>query len=228
MNFQALAERLFMKPNPKYAYIDIVRGVKVCGKSAPLKAVGRNTFRGFYRKPGYNRGASSVFDPYFEENKGAILTSLAKIESRDQMNDFSEKIRKEIRGRLINVEERQLESFNKVRKPVDLYIEHIVAMAEEISESDRSRLIPFLFLPLDSWILGSEHVFTESELRAFGLSRRSTYKDVAARPTYDALHRLTIEKARAVSTSFHPIYFDLLWSERFKREGAGNLFESNP
>ncbi len=228
MTFHDLAERLFLKPSPKYAYSDIIRGVRVCGKTSLQKAVGRNTFRGFYRKSGYDRGASSVFDPYFEEKKEAILDGLKGIPSRGQLDNFSEEIRQEIKDRLTNVEEKQLLSYNKTRKPVDLYIEHIVSMAEEISDADRLRLVPFLFLPLDSWIFSSPQLFTESDLRLFGLSRRSTYKDVATRHAYEQLHLLTLDKARSFSPSFHPIYFDLLWSERFNRKQAGNLFESNP
>lgn len=228
MRFHDLAERLFLRPSPKYAYTDIIRGVRVCGKTSLQKAVGRNTFRGFYRKSGCDRGASSIFDPYFEEKKAEILESLKKIQSREQLDIYSEKIRQEIKDRLTNVEEKQLLSYNKTRKPVDLYLEHIVSMAEEISDVDRLRLVPFLFLPLDSWIFSSLQLFTVSDLRLFGLSRRSTYKDVETRQAYEQLHRLTLEKARRVSTSFHPIYFDLLWSERFNRKQAGNLFESNP
>ncbi|MEY4487774.1 MAG: hypothetical protein RIQ79_282, partial [Verrucomicrobiota bacterium] len=162
------------------------------------------------------------------QQKDIILSGLKSITTREEFDLFAERIKDEIKANLTNVEERQLESYNKVRKPVDLYLEHIIAMSIEISDAERARLIPLLFLPLDSWIFGSPDIFTDGELSFYGLSRRSTYKDVKDRSTYSALHRMTLKKARAISISFFPIYFDLIWGDRFLRDDARNLFESNP
>jgi len=222
------AQKLFLNPSELYTYDAIILGTKVCGKTKVQKAVGKNTFRGFYRKAGFNRGASAIFDPFFITNKTKILSKLRKISTREEMDQFSNTLREEIKKQLINVEERQLESYNKTRKPIDLYIEHIVAMAAELSSSDRARLMPTLFLPLDSWIFGADQIFTETELRAHHLTRRSTYKDVLDRGIYMELHEMTRKKAHDISSCFYPIYFDLIWSDRYLRTNARNLFESNP
>lgn len=50
---------------------------------------------------------------------------------------------------------------------MDLYLEHLVAMAVELGDV-RARLVPLLFLPLDSQILAHPGLFTEQELAGHG------------------------------------------------------------
>jgi hypothetical protein len=113
---------------------------------------------------------------------------------------------------------------------VDLYLEHLAAMAVEL-DGVRARLIPLLFLPLDSQIFAHPALFTEQELAGHGLSRASTYKDVMAERTHVALQELLVRKAATVAKvrgrAFHVIYFDLIWNGRHRNWG-GNLFETNP
>jgi hypothetical protein len=121
-------------------------------------------------------------------------------------------------------------SFNKIRKPVDLYIEHLVAMSLELKES-RQVLIPLLFLPLDCQILGCLELFSDRELAQRSLRRTSTYSDVTSEETYSALQAIITRRANEVSNAlgrpFYAIYFDLVWNNRHSNWG-GNLFETNP
>ncbi|GKT11026.1 hypothetical protein DSTSK_43310 [Desulforhabdus sp. TSK] len=103
-------------------------------------------------------------------------------------------------------------------------------MAADLEEA-RAKLVPLLFLPLDSQILAHPGLFTERELAAQGLTRGSTYKDITTESTHSAFQALLGQKAAAVTDAhrrpFHVIYFDLVWNDRYRRWG-GNLFETNP
>jgi len=118
---------------------------------------------------------------------------------------------------------------NKIRKPLDLYLEHQVAMARELAEI-RPRLVPWLRLPLDSQMFGLPHLFSDADLRRCDLSRQSTYREVESNTQYHALQRIVNDRASEFSAlagrPFHPIYFDLWWNDRHRRSG-GNLFEVN-
>ena len=103
-------------------------------------------------------------------------------------------------------------------------------MATELA-TVRSKLVPMLFLPLDSQMFEHVDVFKEQDLRAHHLSRRSSCKDVADEGTYRSLQDLAASEASTLAkkygATFHPIYFDLLWNGRHQRQGS-NLFELNP
>ncbi len=53
-----------------------------------------------------------------------------------------------------------LRSYNKIRKPLDLYVEQGVAMASELVEV-RSRRVPWLRLPLDSPMFPLSDLFSD-------------------------------------------------------------------
>jgi hypothetical protein len=134
-----------------------------------------------------------------------------------------------LRAKLSNCLPAQLKSYNKVRKPVDLYVEHLVAMAVDLDDV-RAKLVPLLFLPLDSQILRHCAHFSDQELADHCLSRASTYKDITTERSYAALQTMLVQKAMAVAESrdrpFHVIYFDLVWNDRYLNRGR-NLFETN-
>lgn len=227
------AERLFLHPDPTYHWKDIVSGVKVCmrsGGTRRIAAVGGNTFRGFHRVDKASSGSKEVFVGYFLEQESELLASLATVATRDEFEQLAARICTDIRARLKNCVPEQLRSYNKVRKPVDLYFENLVCMASECDEL-RDTLVPLLSLPLDSEIIAHPGLFTVSELTSYKLNRGSTYQAIGDKSTYDSMEAEAARKAQAVGATlgrpFHPIYFDLLWNERYRNEG-GNLFESNP
>jgi hypothetical protein len=132
---------------------------------------------------------------------------------------------------LINIKEEAIASYNKVRKPVDLYIEHLVATSSDLDITLRSKLAPLLFLPLDSQIFSNPAIFPLRELQNVNLSRNSTYQSVATEKTYTVLQSYLLEKSARISqgygVAFHRIYFDMFWGDRFRNQGS-NLFEVNP
>lgn len=227
------ADQVFLHPAPLYSWDEIVSGAPVRSQSGSTRrmfAVGPNTFRGFHRVNKACPGAKEGFVNYCLKQRAALVAALSAVRTRDDLNRLSNRICEDVRDKLSNCSPAQLKAYNKVRKPVDLYVEHLVAMAAELDEV-RAGLVPLLFLPLDSQILAHPGLFTESELAAHGLSRASTYKDITAERTHSALQTLLAQKAAAVAEArcrpFHVIYFDLVWNSRYCNWG-GNLFETNP
>ena len=228
------AEVVFLKPNPLYSYDDIVNGCIVSspfsGISKTMYAVGNNTWRGFHRTSNSIYGSKEIFTSYFSRCKQKILSALNSITSMEELHTLEESICNDIRNELFgNIKENQLKSYNKIRKPVDLYIEHIISMCSEISSS-RINYVKLLFLPLDSQIFSSPYIFSRSQLYSNGIKDNATFKDVKSRITYNSLQRILLNKAVNISNcigrEFHRIYFDLLWNDRYRKPGR-NLFETN-
>lgn len=231
--FADRAEQLFLHPRCQYGWDEIVKGVDVRrqnGSTVSMAAVDRNTFRGFHRNNKDLPGAGEPFQQYLTNNRQRFTAELLTITSREGLHQASNAICTEVRDGLGNIKPDQLASYNKVRKPVDLYIEHLVAMSFELDEA-RQILVPLLFLPLDCQILGSSELFTDRELAQYGLRRSSTYSKVTSEQTYWALQAIITRRAGDVASAlgrpFWPIYFDLLWNKRHSNWG-GNLFETNP
>jgi len=192
--------------------------------------VGTNTFRGFYKVDKDKSGAGEAFKGYFISNKDNILYKLMKVESTQDLSNLENDIRNDIKGRLKNIRQEMLTPYNKIRKPLDLYFEHLVSMAKEI-DTKRIHLINYLSLPLDSQMFMQPDVFSDRDLQIYRVSRDSTYKDVFTEEAYDGLQKIVRKKAglltKEICKTFYPIYFDLLWNNRYKNWGL-NLFETNP
>lgn len=229
------AKNIFINPTVLYPYEHIINGCKVTTNSGQCKkmyAVATNTFRGFHRKDtNGNVGPKELFTGYFNDNKDNFISELKKINSEKELNAFEDDICLKLKSILKKyIKEDMLKSYNKLRKPVDLYIEHLVSMAEELDD-ERGNLIKYIFLPLDSQMFASDILFTVSELYKFNLTRKSTFKEVYSARNYIEMQKLVAYKANEISTSigrnFHRIYFDLIWNERYKKTSR-NLFETNP
>lgn len=231
--YLAKAEAVFLKPIPEYRYADIISGVDVareCGEVVRMMAVNQNTFRGFHRRDKSLEGAKQTFTSYFLENQREIVESLSTIENIQQLDSVCDAMCNSIKTRLSNIRQSQLVSYNKIRKPVDIYVQHLICMADCLSEL-RSVLVPILRLPLDSLIFKSELIFKDQELASANLTRRSTFQDVRSRDCYLYLQSLLSEKAKEQSDRLHgrffPVFYDLIWNDRYLRWG-GNVFETNP
>jgi hypothetical protein len=227
------AEQLFLRPGCQYGWDEIVVGVAVRrqdGSYDRMAAVDRNTFRGFHRVSKELPGAGEPFRRYFAEQRLPLVDELLTVSDRDSLHGLSNRISNEVRAGLSNIKPDQLASYNKVRKPIDLYLEHLAAMSFEL-ENHRQVLVPLLFLPLDCQILESPELFTERELAQHGLRRSSTYSEVTTEAAYLSLQQVVSRRAgevsRTLSQPFWPIYFDLLWNNRHSNWGS-NLFEANP
>ncbi len=226
------AERIFLTPRPQYAWQGIVTGVEVSdsrGGTQKLAAVSQNTWRGFHKINKEFPGAAEGFRGYWLENGVRFLRELGDVGSETDLDALVDRVGEAVKARLTNIRPTMLRSYNKIRKPLDLYVEHGVAMAGELAEV-RSRLVPWLRLPLDSQMFQLPDLFSDGDLRRLHLSRQSTYREVDSIDQYHALQLLVKNRTREFSAlaglPFHPIYFDLWWNDRHRRSG-GNLFEVN-
>lgn len=235
-------ERVFCEPAVLYSWEEIIEGAPVRrpdGTIETMRAVAFNTFRGHTRIDKSRPGSSEVFPPYFLTNRDRLLSGLEQVRDREDLHRLLNEVCEDIRSRMTNIVDSVRASFNSVRKPVDLYVEHLVAMAREVSPEVRRRLVPLLFLPLDSVMLGPIeipgqpllHLFDPATLARYRLSRRSSYGHIRSETAYKALQAEVDAKCRELSDRcgrpFHPVYLDLLWGERYLHTGQ-NLFELNP
>ncbi len=231
--FVERADQIFMEPNPTYPWDEIVSGVTVrCAGtiSRKLMAVDSNTIRGFHRIDQNMPGALSVFVEFFLRHKSEIIDTLSMIRSHEEFNELVNRICAELKNQMSNVRRDQLHSYNKIRKPVDLYFENLVGMATELSFCRKS-LVPLLSLPLDSQILSHPQILSEMERAYYRIRSNATYRDVTSKEQYSGLQGVIRKKADSLSMvhqrPYHPVYFDLLWNDRYLEDG-GNLYETIP
>ena len=215
------AERLFLSPTPTYSYGDLIRGVTVTfddGTTERRKIFAANTSRAFVMKDKHGVGAAQVFDDFMLANEEFVLDRLRSAASRDDVDTLSEDLRGRILPQLTNIEDSRLHSYGRTRKPVDLYLENLGAMAAELS-SVRAQVIPLLCLPLDSKVL----------TKVFGREGES-FGSIENRGDYVLLQKNAVRLADRISQRigaiFHPIYFDICWRGRLDH-GGGNLHTSS-
>jgi len=206
--------RVFYNPTTKLEYEFLAQ-----------KSLGPNTFRGFHKIDKIKPGSSHVFKSVLIENSQSIIKQLNNLKTEKELNDFSNELCKELlKGLKKNINNKQLASYNKIRKPVDIVIEHLVSMGEDFNQA-RERITKHLFLPLDSQMFQSEFVFSNSEIRKLNLSRRFTFKDIYEIEHYFTIQEYLKNKASKIGLE-ERIYFDLIWNNRYNSKG-GNLFETN-
>lgn len=228
----AKAEQVFFSPSPLYKYEDIVRGAftkKGDGSFKTEKTVSKNTSRAFHRLDKNRPSIAQDIDAYFIANKDYIINGLLKITNEQELHRFENNICNNIRKLPnLNIDKYKLNEYNLIRKPVDLFIEHFVLLANEL-HNKRNELIPFLFIPLDSWILSerSSLCFFETDLRFYGIRKGAGFTSIKDEDTYVKLQYLLNKNAKSFANlngKFYRIYFDLLWRDRYKNKG-GNIWE---
>jgi hypothetical protein len=208
-------DRVFFRPRPQLTYYSLATG-----------SLASNTYRGFHRIDKTKPGAKDVFDSFFTRSKQEIISNLNKVKSDDDLDKYSDEICKRlIDGLSNNIVKTQLQSYNKIRKPVDIVLEHMVSMGEDF-ELLRPDITKHLFLPLDSQMFQSEFVFSDSELFSLGLRRNFTFKDVTTKSKYTQVQTFLRKKADTLGLEAR-IFFDLVWNDRFRSQGT-NLFQTNP
>lgn len=226
--FLTTCELVYIKHERCYPWMNIVKGQ--CVRNTIFSAVAQNTFRGFHRCNQSLPGAKNVFVNYFCENENRIVREMNDLKTKHEYETLLESVREDVCKHLKNnIKSKQLCSYNKTRKPIDLYFQHLVSMSNE-TKNLRNKITPFMNLPLDSQIFSTEAIFSVNELKLLGLNRRSSYGDVSSKEVYQKLQQLVLDKCGDISKrerQFYPIYFDLLWGGRINRQGE-NLFEMNP
>lgn len=239
-NIAEKAEDIFMRPRLLHSWNDIIQGVQVCksdGSTERMFAVAKNTWRAHHRKDRSQPGSSAIYSEFFIKHRDDILHDLLAVKDNDGVNALADKLAKAVRPSLVNLKPHVLGSYNSIRKPIDLYLEHLVAMAAEAPQDARARLTPMLSLPLDSQMLGAFEIgnrqfriFSNEELKRVGLKPHPSYGHIKTETAYLRLQDIAQRQACNISAScgrpFYPIYFELLWNRRYTREGR-NLFELN-
>lgn len=234
--YRKLLERgteIYLSPGDEYSSQEIVLGVNVNNgyKVTTMYAIDKNTYRGFHRNDKSLDGPRKLIQDYLSYRLPGIINVLLTIRYKENFEYLSDKITEELREQLgKNVKDYMLKSYNKVRKPIDLLLEHLIAMSSELHVS-RGVLVPMLNVPIDSYILNSEIIFDRSAKMDLGIKHGMTYQDIQSKTQYNEIQIYIREKADSLSSlfsnNFYPIYFDLIWSNRVEKAG-NNLFKTNP
>ena len=208
---------LLKRPQKKYT----IEGISIKCKNSHsilLSIVSANTFRGFHKIDKKRKGAKDVVSDYFLKNQVNIKSELVKVNNRDALDKLSHKIALDIRGKLTNIKPCCLIAYNKTRKLIDLYFEHIVLLSEELTNAQRKRLLPLLFVPLDEQIL----VKMKPHLSSVVLPSKPTMSSVVCKEAYDKIQCdiSSFCKSNKISA---PIALDLLWRNRYKKNGSDFL-----
>jgi hypothetical protein len=194
------------------------------------RAVDGSTFRSFWLNKDENghiigESASILFRSYFIDNQVDIIKILNGISGIDELNDFENDICDHLNPLLLqNISNMTwgINSliFNKTRKVVDLYIEHLIIMCNDFELITRNKLKEIVFLPLDGYIFAERCIFTDEELRQNGnLNRKSTYGDLKEERHYNKLQLILKDKAKMIrNTLFYRCYFDLFWRNRLDQQ----------
>jgi len=211
-----VGERVFYNPTPLIDYEMLIKN-----------SLGSNAlFVGFHKINKTEQGSKDVFEYTFNKNKTSIIETINQIKTENELDEYENKICEELlEGLKINIISKQLNSFNKIRKPVDIVFEHLVSMGEDFHEA-RKNLTRHLFLPLDSQMFQSEFVFSNLEVLHMQIKRTYTFKDIQQKEHYRTIQKFLKEKSEKLGLRCR-IFFDLIWNERYNTKGL-NLFETNP
>lgn len=123
-----VGDMVFLTPTPLLSYEALV-----------LKSLGSSTYRGFHRKNNNCLGASHTFRGLLNEKKNYLIHALNNLTSEVELNELANELCSELIVELSkNIIPLQLQSFNKVRKPVDIVFEHFVAMGEDFAPARKT------------------------------------------------------------------------------------------
>jgi hypothetical protein len=176
--------------------------------------VGGNTLRAFHRKEKNSVGPTEIVREFIIHSKVQIIKGLEKAKSTDDIDLLSDEFFRELKARLeVNVQDRVLKNYNAVRKLVDLILEHVALIATELNEN-RKQIIPYLRVPLDSFILNSDCLFKYQEREDFSLKANGGgFLSVRDKDQYHRIQNHLIKVSQSCKIS-NPIYFDVLWRDR--------------
>lgn len=222
-------KKIFTEPKSLYTYDEIIIGTNIKGKT--MKAVANNTFMAFGYPLNENaQKVKNVYEDYFIKKKADIIKELINVNTLNDMDNLERAIYNDIYSKLTDIKAEKLDSYNRIRKPINLYLEHIVSMCDSIDNAQRKKIVPHMFLPMDKFIFDSPHIFTDLEKKKWRIKEGSGFGVVRTEELFYEMQNSLIEKAKAVSEllqeDFYRIYFDIFWGNRIESE-EGNLFLSN-
>jgi len=210
-----VGQQVFYNPKPLLDYDILVK-----------KSLGPNTYRGFHKVDKSKSGSKEAFEKVLIDNSKFIIDTLLTAETEKELDTFEKEICKTLKKELKkNIDNRQLNSFNKLRKPIDIVVEHLISMGTDFA-SGRQKLTQHLFLPLDSQMFQSNFVFSDKEISELKIKRSFSFKDIVDEKHYYEIQSFLKEKAITVGVD-NRIFFDLVWNDRYKSKGK-NLFATNP
>jgi len=215
---------LFINPQKVYSYEELIWGANVKGKR--MTVLSSNTYRGFHRIDKSKPGAKYYFDKCLIQCKDLILKTLYNNPDEKEINKLGNEIDNDLRVLLkTNVSEEQLKSFNKTRKPIDIVMEHFIAMLKDFNSNSRNTIVPNLYLPLDSQMFQSSYVFSYIDIKRLRLRRQFTFKDIGDKNHYYDIQGFLKEKASNLGL-ISRVFFDLFWKDRYMKTSK-NLFEAS-
>ena len=207
--------KIFHDPTPLHDYNYLIE-----------HSLGSNTFRGFHKIDKLKPGSKDAFYRLFDENAETVITQLKQIKSEQDLHNFNNELCNRLESLLsYNIKSHQLTSYNKLRKPIDIVVEHLIAMCHEFADV-RNKITKYLFLPLDSMMFSSQIVFSDEEIKTLSLNRKFTFKDITNQSHYIKIQDFLIQKTQRVNLE-ERIFFDLLWNRRYLSSGT-NLLLTNP
>ena len=179
-----------------------------------MKIVGGNTLRAFHRKDNNATGPTEIVRDFIFSSKVQIIEGLKKAKNSADIDQLSDELFQELKEKLeVNVQDHVLKNYNAVRKLVDLILEHVALIATELNEN-RKQIIPYLRVPLDSFILNSDCLFKYQEREDFSLKANGGgFLSVRDKDQYHRIQNHLIKVAQSCKIS-NPIYFDVLWRDR--------------
>lgn len=178
------------------------------------RIIAGNTLRVFHRIYQTQKGPKEIIQIFLNESKESLLDDLKNCNSIEDIDFVSERLEKCLKEKLdVNIQDSVLSSYNSVRKLIDLILEHVVLISEELNEH-RTKLIHFLRVPLDSYILSSTCLFSFNERKLFGLEvNKAGFLSIESNEQYYKIqkHLRWVAESNKID---HPIYFDVLWRDR--------------
>jgi hypothetical protein len=183
-----------------------------------LSVISSNSFRAFHKINKKGKGPKCLITEYFHRRHLVIKSELLKVNNREDLDKISNKFSLEIKNALKNIQPSSLKSYNKTRKLVDLYFEHLVLLTDFLSESKRNLLLPLLFVPLDSQIL----VRMRSEFKVGMIPSKPSMGSVVSKELYDKI-QICLSSFCDLNGISAPITLDLLWRDRYLKKGNNFL-----
>lgn len=226
---QQRGKQLFINPETLYTYEEIINGIQI-GKKV-MQAVDESTFMAFGFR--FNENAKNVmklYKEYFINNKEYIVEKLKCVCCLEDMDNLEKELYDDIYSRLMNSKAENTDSYNRIRKPINLYLEHIISMCDMFGNSERERIIPYMFVSMDSQIFKCEYIFTKAKRKEFGLKKGMGFGAIKKEEVFYKIQEFLLEEAeritKEIGQEFYRIYFDVFWRNRLESKGE-NLFLSN-
>lgn len=211
--FNLVGKKIFLDYKSNFKYHEVVK-----------ISISSSTYRSFWRIDKSKPGAKKNVDSFLLNENSALINSLKLVSTETELEKLSHRYCEEIR-RLLQVyikPDANLNSYNKTRKLIDLFLEHLVSLSSDLKDH-RCDLVPLLFVPLDSQILTYKELIDKTTRTQFRITNTSSFACIETRENYKALQEVLKKTAVDLGIN-HRIYLDLIWNNRYQSD-ADNLID---